>query len=82
MKVQLSVAPTAGQTSPYRYGWSGGPWPDLVFSPDKTSSSVEVIMPDVDSNDPVEQRKVTIEVKVKGANGIVSRGRHVITVVP
>ena len=32
--------------------------------------------------EPVEQRRVTIEVKVTGANGIVGRSRHVITVVP
>ena len=37
---------------------------------------------DAELASPVEQRRVTIEVKVKGANGIVSRGRHVITVVP
>ena len=68
-------------TAPYSYQWSSTPW-NAAVSSNKTASSVTVTMPDVDSNDPVEERRVTIEVKVKGANAIVSRGRHVITVVP
>ena len=44
--------------------------------------SVTVTLPDVDSNDPVEQRRVTVDVKVTDTNGKVGRDRHVITVVP
>ena len=45
------------------------PWTAI---PSNTSSSVTVTLPDVDSHDPVEQRNVTVEVNVTGANGIVS----------
>ena len=50
--------------------------------PSNTTSSVTVTLPDVDSNDPVEQRRVTVEVKVTDTNGKVGRDPRVITVVP
>ena len=40
---------------------------------------VPVTLPDADSHDPVEQRRVTIKVKVTGDNGEVGQDRHVIT---
>ena len=43
---------------------------------------VSVTLPDADSHDQVEQRRVTVEVNVTDTNGKVGRDRHVITVVP
>ena len=78
-QVNLSAAAVDNLTPPYNYEWSSGPW-NLAFSPSNTSSLVSVILPDVDSHDPVQERRVTIEVKVTDANGKVGRDQHVITV--
>ena len=80
-QVTLRATVVDNLTAPFSYQWSSGPWA-LSFSPNNTSTSVTVTLPDVDSNDPVEQRQVTVEVIVTDTNGKVGRDRHVITVVP
>ena len=50
------------------------------ISSDNDSSAVSIDLPEVQSNDPVEQRRITIEVKVTDANGKMVKDLHVITV--
>ena len=77
--VQFTVGQESNLAHPYTYEWTMS-WPGLQFSPDNESDSVSIRLPDVDASDPVEQRRVTIEVKVTDSEGNMTRDSHEIEV--
>ena len=79
--VRLTADVSAG-VSPYTYKWSSPKWSGLVFSPNDTSSSVSIYLPDVDASDSVDQREVPILLHVTDANGSTAQVEHVVTVNP
>ena len=66
-------------TAPYRYEWSAAPW-NLAFS--SNNAFISFALPDVSESDSVEDRRITIAVRVTDVGGEVAQDRHVITVKP
>ena len=78
-EVQLRVGQVSNLTPELTYEWTTS-WPGLQFSPNNRSSSVSVRLPDVSASDSVEERTVTIEVKVTDSEGTMTRDSHEIEV--
>lgn len=79
--VTLTANASRGTSPHTSYEWSTPGW-TLTFAPNDRASSVSITLPDISGTDPVEQRTVTVMVKVTDANGKVGRDKHYVVVNP